>query len=64
MAGVTGKRTFINPLFDHLIGLSPQQLRHCEAERLGHLQVDDELEFCRALDRKLGRFLRASTLPT
>src|SRR5215469_7372178 len=32
-------------LFDNLIGDGRQWQRHCEAERLGRLQIDHKLEF-------------------
>ena len=31
---------------DDLIGAGEEGLRHGEAERLGGLQIDDQLEFC------------------
>src|SRR5215831_13197068 len=33
------------PLFDHLVGTGEQRRRNCKAQRLGCLEVDDELEF-------------------
>jgi hypothetical protein len=39
-------------LFDHLIGAAKQRQRESEAERLGGLQVDDELNF---VDSWIGR---------
>lgn len=41
-------------LFDHLSGSDEQGLRHGEADGLGGLEIDDELEFCRLLDRQVG----------
>src|SRR6266567_8469689 len=42
---------------DHLVGAREQSWRHFEAERLSRLQVDDELEPGRQLDRHFSRFL-------
>ena len=44
-------------LFDHLVGESEQLIRHSEAERLGGLKVDDQLELGRGLHRQIRRFL-------
>jgi hypothetical protein len=44
-------------LFDNLIGAGEKRLRHGEAERLGGLEIDDQLECGRLLDRKIGRLL-------
>src|SRR6266480_6838165 len=42
--------------FDHLVGATEQRERDGEAERLGSLDVDDQLEFDRLHDRQVGRF--------
>jgi hypothetical protein len=42
--------------FDHLIGATKQRQRESEAERLGGLQVDDELNLRGLLDGKIGGF--------
>ena len=47
----------IAPLFDHLVGTCEQRRRHGEADRLGGLKVDDELELGRGLHRQVGRLL-------
>src|SRR6266566_7543051 len=44
-------------LFDHLVGGLLQTQRHVEAQRLGGLEVDDQLKLCRRLDREIGRLL-------
>src|SRR5215475_15867401 len=49
-------------LFDHLVGEREQHRRNRQAERLGGLQIDDEIEFNRLLDRQIGR-LRSAQNP-
>jgi hypothetical protein len=41
---------------DHLIGAREQRRWHLEAERLRGLEIDDQLELGRLLDRKIGGF--------
>ena len=48
----------IRPLFDHLIGAGEQIVRNCKAERLGGLEIDNNLELGRPLYRQIAR-LRA-----
>jgi hypothetical protein len=42
-------------LFDHLVGAGEQRLRQGEAERLGGLEVDHQLELCRLFNRQITR---------
>src|ERR1700692_180390 len=44
-------------LFDHLIGACKQRRRDGEAECLGRLQIDGQIELRRLHDRQLGRCL-------
>jgi len=44
-----------NDLLDHLVGASEQWQGNREAERLGDLEVDDQLDFYHLLDRQIGR---------
>src|SRR6516225_1136933 len=41
-------------LFDHLVGASEQRGRHVDAEHLGGLQIDDELESGGLLHQQIG----------
>ena len=42
-------------LFDQLVGAQEEGLRDRQPERLGGLEIDDQLELRRLLDRKIGR---------
>src|SRR5262245_29385407 len=42
------------PLFDHLVGAGEERRRHFNAQRLGGLEVDHQLEFRRLFNRQLG----------
>ena len=41
-------------LFDHLVGGHKQGLRHCQAERLSGLEIDDQFDLGGLLDRQVG----------
>ena len=56
MSALGQKRT-LPILFDHLIGAPKQGNRHCDAECLCCLEVDNELYFRCLLDWQVGRFL-------
>jgi hypothetical protein len=43
-------------LLDDLVGAGKDRWRHREAERLGRLEIDDQLEGGRLLDRQVSRF--------
>ena len=44
-------------LFDHLVGGGEQRLQNGESERFGGLEIENQLEFGRLYDRKIGRFV-------
>ena len=43
------------PAHDHLIGAGEHRLRNCQAKLLGRVEIDDQREPRRALDRQVGR---------
>ena len=45
-----------SPLFDHFVGAQKRCGRYVEAKHFGRLEVDDEFEFRRLLERQFGRF--------
>src|SRR5437870_1260698 len=49
-----GRRPRLNFSFDDLVGELQDRLRHREAERLCGLEIDDQLESGRLLDRQIG----------
>src|SRR5262245_17545759 len=51
------------PLFDHLVGVSEQPVRHVEVECPGCLEVEHELEFGRLHYRQVGRLFALENAP-
>ena len=51
------QRTKIGGLFDDVVGAAEQGGREGDAERLGGLEIDDQLDFRTLLDRQVGRLL-------
>ena len=43
------------PLFEHSVGAAGQRQGDSDPERLGGLEIDDHLDFCRLLDREVSR---------
>ena len=56
-ADATGSLAKKHQLFDHLVSARKQGVWYVEADRLGCLQVDHQLELGRVLDRQLSRLL-------
>jgi hypothetical protein len=44
-------------LFDQFVGEADQRQRHCDAERLGGLEIGDQLDFRSQLNRQVGGLL-------
>src|SRR5262249_4878636 len=51
-----GPKADIAHLFDHLVGNVQQTKWHSEPKRFSGLEVDDQIELRRLLDRQVGRF--------
>ena len=49
-------------LFDHLVGTKQERLGDRQPERLGGREIDDEIKFCRLLDRDIAGFRPAQNL--
>ena len=43
--------------FDHFVGPSEERRRHCDAECLSGLEIDNKFVFARRLHRQIGRLL-------
>src|SRR6185295_20284401 len=57
------RRSNKTALFDHFIRDGNEPRWNGEAERLGGLEIDDELEFGRLQDRQIGRLRAFQDLP-
>jgi hypothetical protein len=55
MSAFDPKRRYRALLFDHVGGGGAQRLRHGEAKRLGGVEVDEQLDLRRLLDRQVSR---------
>ena len=54
MSGRSSRRLCAHDLLDHLIGPAQQRRRDRQAECLGGLQIDDQLELGGLLDGEVG----------
>src|SRR6266566_9283998 len=54
---MTHSRHAAKQLFDQLVSELLELQRHLEAQRLGGLEIDDQLKLCRRLQWKVGRLL-------
>ena len=52
-----------NRSFDDLVGANENRWRHSEAERVGGLQINHQLNFGRLLNRQIGRSFSLQNLP-
>src|SRR5262245_16162566 len=48
---------------NHLVGAADQRERHSNAERVGGLEIDDQLDFRRLLDRQVRRLVALENSP-
>src|SRR6516165_12488792 len=68
MSALCQKRTLcsaaILSLFDHLVGATEKRQRNRNAERLGSVGVNDQLELRRLQDREVGRLVAAEYTPS
>ena len=64
IAPVNSRQAPAVTILDHLAGAGQQNRRNRQAERLRDLEVDNQLELRRLLDREIGRWAPFKTLAT
>jgi hypothetical protein len=50
-------------LLEHFIGTAEQRERHLDAKRFGYLEIDNQFDFRRFLNRQFGRLLALENPP-
>jgi hypothetical protein len=50
-------------LFDHFVGATQHRKRHCQAQCLGGLEIDDQFDLSRSLNRQISRFFAVKNFP-
>jgi hypothetical protein len=63
-ASLTGRlEQLLYSLFDHFVGATQHRKRHCQAECLGGLEIDDQFDLGRLLNRQISGFRAVKNLP-